>query len=81
MSFWDQLRSVFVAQANQRLYVAIPNDRVSPAIPDEIFTPDDCYIRAHCLTEESYFERRGCLMENLTLLSFSRAVDSWDMGH
>ena len=23
--------------------------------------------QAHCLTEESYFERRGCLMGNLTL--------------
>ena len=42
---------------------------------------DNINDRAHCLTEESYFERRGCLMGNLTLSSFCQAVDSWDMGH
>ena len=35
----------------------------------------------HCLMEESYFERRGCLMGNLTLSSVCQAVDSWDVGH
>ncbi len=45
MSFWDRFQSVFMAQANQPLYVAIPNDRVSPAISDEAFTPDRCYMR------------------------------------
>ena len=30
---------------------------------------------------KSYFGRRGCLMNNLTLLSFFRPVDSQNIGH
>ncbi len=36
---------------------------------------------AHCLMAKSYFGRRGCLMNNLTLLSFFRPVDSLNKGH
>ncbi len=35
---------------------------------------------AHCLMGESYFERRGCLMSNLTLARFVRPIDSWNRG-
>jgi tetratricopeptide (TPR) repeat protein len=34
------------------------------------------YWAAHCLMGESYFERRGCLMNNLTLARSIRPVDS-----
>src|SRR5260370_6757780 len=35
---------------------------------------------AHCLTGESYFDRRGCLVNNLTLARIVGPIDSWNMS-
>src|SRR6266849_248509 len=34
----------------------------------------------HCLTGESYFEKRGCLMNNLTLAGYVRPIASRNIG-
>ena len=45
MDLWTRVKSIFVGEAAQRVYIAIPPDHVSPFKKETLFKPDEAYIR------------------------------------
>lgn len=45
MDVWTSVKSVFVGEAPQRIYAAIPPDHVSPFKQEKPFQPDKAYLR------------------------------------
>ena len=45
MTYLDRLKSILIAEADHRLYGAIPADHVHPPPSQADFTVDDCYLR------------------------------------